>query len=130
MKHILLILSISFFFIACSDKEKHQEDLAAKAAKEYYDALIAGNYEQYISGIVDIDSIPPSYREQLLVNAKQMMSVQQTEHQGIKEVKTVTSKSDSLLKRTDVFLILCYGDSTKEEIVVPMVERNGVWKMK
>jgi hypothetical protein len=27
-------------------------------------------------------------------------------------------------------LMLCYGDSTSEEVVVPMVERNGRWMMK
>lgn len=129
MKRIFLVLFI-FGLVACSDKEKQQEDLAAKAAKEYYDALTSGQYDKYLSGIVDIDSLPPSYREQLLVNAKQMIAQQQSEHGGIKEVKTIVSKCDSVQKRTDVFLMLCYGDSTKEEIVVPMVECNGEWKMK
>jgi hypothetical protein len=26
--------------------------------------------------------------------------------------------------------VLCFGDSTNEEIAVPMVERNGAWRMK
>jgi hypothetical protein len=26
--------------------------------------------------------------------------------------------------------MLCYGDSTTEEVVVPMVERDGRWMMK
>jgi hypothetical protein len=27
-------------------------------------------------------------------------------------------------------LMLCYGDSTTEEVVVPMIERDGRWMMK
>jgi hypothetical protein len=34
------------------------------------------------------------------------------------------------LQYTNVFLVLCFGDSVNEEIVVPMVERNGNWRMK
>ena len=33
-------------------------------------------------------------------------------------------------KVTNVFLVLCFGDSVNEEIVVPMVERQGRWRMK
>jgi hypothetical protein len=29
-----------------------------------------------------------------------------------------------------VFLLLSYGDSTREEIVVPMVTQRGAWMMK
>ena len=83
-----------------------------------------------MQGISDIDSLPPVYRDQLLVNVKQFMARQKAEHGGISEVRAVTFKSDSLQHRTDVFLMLCYGDSTKEEIVVPMVERGGAWRMK
>ena len=36
----------------------------------------------------------------------------------------------STLHYTSVLLMLCYGDSTTEEVVVPMVERDGRWMMK
>jgi hypothetical protein len=45
-------------------------------------------------------------------------------------VRTVRASTDSVQKFTNVFLMLCFGDSTNEEIVVPMVERNGSWRMK
>ena len=76
------------------------------------------------------DSLPPHYREQLLVNAKQYILELKKLHQGINEVKIVTAKTDSVTKVTNVFLTLCFGDSVNEEIVVPMIEKNGVWKMK
>ena len=37
---------------------------------------------------------------------------------------------DSTLQVMQVFLILNYNDSVREQIVVPMVESDGEWKMK
>ena len=38
--------------------------------------------------------------------------------------------TDSTQQYTSVLLMLCYGDSTSEEVIVPMVEHNGRWMMK
>ena len=45
-------------------------------------------------------------------------------------MRVVSAKTDTLQKYTNVFMMLCFGDSTNEEIVVPMVERDGRWMMK
>lgn len=116
------------FAMGCSDKD--EKDYAAEAAKTYYDSLMAGGYGYYVDGFVDADSIPPSYREQLLVNAKQYAYQIKKVHHGVNDVRIVTSKVDSLTKKTDVFLMLCFGDSVNEEIVVPMVEKDDTWYMK
>ena len=113
---------MSLFASCGGDNGPSREDYAAKAAKEYYDSLLAGGYAFFSAGFVGTDSLPPHYREQLLEQKKQ--------HQGINGVNIVTAKTDSVTKVTNVFLTLCFGDSVNEEIVVPMVEDNGVWKMK
>ena len=107
-----------------------QEERAALAARGYYQHLLQGQYEEFLQGRVGADSLPEDYREQLLVGYKQFMAGQQREHRGIREVQVGNARTDSVLHYTSVFLILCYGDSTQEEIVVPMVEHNGRWKMK
>jgi hypothetical protein len=58
------------------------------------------------------------------------MRQQEIIHRGISEVRVVIAKTDTLQKYTNVFMMLCFGDSTNEEIVVPMVERDGRWMMK
>jgi hypothetical protein len=58
------------------------------------------------------------------------MALQQKNHRGIREVRISNAKTDSLEKYTSVFLVLCFGDSTNEEVVVPMVEQQGRWRMK
>ena len=121
---------MSLFASCGGDNGPSREDYAAKAAKEYYDSLLAGGYAFFSAGFVGTDSLPPHYREQLVVNAKQYLLTQKKAHQGVKEVRILNAKTDSMTNITNVFLMLCFGDSVNEEIVVPMVEVNGVWKMK
>jgi hypothetical protein len=41
-----------------------------------------------------------------------------------------TAASQSRTPIVYAFLLLCYGDSTQEEIAVPMVEQGGLWLMR
>ena len=106
------------------------EELASLAAKGYYDHLINGEYDHFLEGKIDADSIPKDYREQLLTACKQFVVLQDREHHGIREVRISNAKTDTVDMVTNVFLVLCFGDSTNEEIVVPMIQRNGSWRMK
>ena len=74
--------------------------------------------------------MPESYREQLIIGYKQFMAQQEKMHHGIHEIRIVGVKADTLLQCVNVFLVLCFGDSTNEQVSVPMVEYNGAWRMK
>ena len=106
------------------------EELAGLAAQGYYRHLVAGEYERFLEGRVGADSLPDDYREQLLAGYRQFIAQQQKAHQGIREVRVSTASTDSLAGSVNVMLILSFGDSIDEEIVVPMVEHNGSWRMK
>lgn len=111
-------------------KEASREDKAKEAAQEYYQALLDGDYEAFLNGRAHMDSIPDSFREQLLVAFKQFMHQQQEAHQGVVSFVPTRVEDDSLLQVTQVFMMVNYADSTREEIVVPMVEYQGKWMMK
>ena len=114
---------------ACGNATK--EELAGLAAKGYYDHLIHGEYEQFYEGMDQRAlSEEPAYRSQMLDNLRQFMARQEQEHRGVLEVRVSNATTDTVQQFTNVFLVLCFGDSTNEEIVVPMVERNGTWRMK
>ena len=66
----------------------------------------------------------------MLAGAKQFMARQREEHGGIARVSVVKYVADSVARQTNVFLLLCFGDSTREEVVVPMVEGPSGWRMK
>ena len=120
---------------ACGSATK--EELASLAAKGYYDHLIHGEYEQFYEGM-DQRTLPDgtalsdeaAYRSQMLDNLRQFMARQTQEHRGVLEVRVSNATTDTVQQLTNVFLVLCFADSTNEEIVVPMVERDGAWRMK
>ena len=114
---------------ACGSATK--EELASLAAKGYYEHLIHGEYEQFYEGMDQREfTSEAEYRSQMLDNLRQFMARQEKEHHGILEVRVSNAATDTVQQFTNVFLVLCFGDSTNEEIVVPMVERNGSWRMK
>lgn len=131
MRGFLLVrclMIVALCLTACS--EPSPEELASLAAEGFYRHLVAGEYEKFLEGKAGSDSLPADYREQLLVGYKQFMAQQQATHQGIRGIQTTNARPDSTLQLMQVFLLVEYGDSTQEEIVVPMVEHDGRWRMK
>ena len=127
MNKVALFLLLSLL-ASCSSPSR--EELASLAAKGYYQHLIDGDYEHFLEGRVMGDSLPDDYRSQLIDGYKQFMAQQQSARGGIKEVRVSRAYTDSLAQYTNVLLMLCYGDSTTEGVVVPMVEHQGRWMMK
>ena len=107
------------------------EEQASLAAKGYYEHLIHGEYEQFLKGKAGLHKhSEEDFWNQLRDNCHQFVHQQEQAHRGIHEVRVVNAKTDTLQKYTNVFMMLCFGDSTNEEIVVPMVERDGRWYMR
>ena len=129
---VIVLLAV---LAACGSATK--EELASLAAKGYYDHLIHGEYEQFYEGMDQRTlsdgtalSDEAAYRSQILDNLRQFMARQAQEHRGVLEVRVSNATTDTVQQLTNVFLVLCFADSTNEEIVVPMVERQGTWRMK
>jgi hypothetical protein len=125
----LVYLILIVIVVACSTGVSREEQ-AALAAKGYYTHLVQGEYEQFVEGRFMADSLPADYRSQLIEGYKQFVVQQLEARKGIQEVSVSRAYTDSLAGYTNVLLMLCYGDSTTEEVVVPMVERDGRWMMK
>ena len=125
----LVYLILIVIVVACSTGVSREEQ-AALAAKGYYAHLVQGEYEQFLEGRFMADSLPADYRSQLIEGYKQFVAQQLEARKGIQEVSVSRAYTDSLAGYTNVLLMLCYGDSTTEEVVVPMVERDGRWMMK
>ncbi len=139
MRKLLFIICLGIVPLLFSCHKDEKPDIAAATtAKEYYDLLLSGNSEQFVRGMYLPDTIPVSYREQLVANAKMFMERMKNEHNGIYEVRVVNcinedikdNKGETIGRTATAFLVMCFGDSLNEEIAVPMVERNGHWYMK
>ena len=95
------LLYIAFIALAIAcTKEIDQGEVAARVAKHYYDTLVAGHYDAFLEGTYQQDSIPKRHR------------------------------ADTAKHTADVFLLLTFGDSTSEQIVVPMIQHKGTWLMR
>lgn len=129
MRKLACIIISLLTFIACSEKASPEEE-AVKAAKKYYEYIIKGHYDKYIDGFSRYDSIPDDYREQLITGVKQFAITQKEKNGGMREVRAVRGERDSLNGYTNAYLVVCFGDSINEEIVVPMIEQNGIWRIK
>lgn len=125
-----LVFLLLLGMVACKKEAPDPGQIAATAAKKYYDLLLEGKYEEFVDGTNMPHKIPDNYRSQLLLNAQMFVEQQNEEHRGIKSVEILNAKADTAHHVADVFLSVAYGDSTKEQIVVPMVEVAGTWKMR
>ena len=74
--------------------------------------------------------IPDSYREQLEMNARMFVNELNEDRKGLREVRVINCVTDSVQPAANAYLMLCFGDSTFEQVVVPMVRRDGQWNMK
>lgn len=130
MKHLFYILIASFVFAACIGATA--EEKAAKTAKEYYDRLADGYPEGFLEGKLGIVNQPGDYGEQLLATYQKYLDDVQKKHGGIQKVlvSPQVGRIDTTLHVTYAFLILCFKDSTQEEITVPMVQVGDEWRMK
>ena len=128
MKSLLWVVLALLVVSSCSDPTP--EDLASLAAKGYYDHLIHGEYDEFLEGKAGVEGLSDNYRNQLLTTYRQFMAQQNQAHHGIREVRISRATTDTIQHLTNVFLVLCYGDSVNEEIVVPMVEQGRGWRMR
>ena len=128
MKHLLFIVLVFLALCACSSPTP--EEMASLAAKGYNEHLLKGEYDKFLEGKAGSDSLPEAYRRQLLAGYKQFLSQQNSLHNGINEIRVINARRDTILNYTNVFLMLCFGDSTNEQVSVPMIEHNGSWRMK
>ncbi len=117
-------------FAACSSGETKPDFAAAEAAKAYYDSLAKGGYDYFTRRTYRSEHIPDTYAEQLVANTKMYWRNLCSEHGGIAEIRISDCRLDSTGVNADAFLLLCFADSTKEEIVVHMENHDDVWWMK
>ena len=116
---------------ACAGKEDFpQEDVAANTAKIYYQYLIEGKYSDFVAGMDKHVEWSQNDERQLVENAKQYVEHQKKQHQGLKSVSIVSSKTDTAQHMAMVFLMMEFADNTKEQVLVPLVERDKIWLMR
>lgn len=128
---VSLSLAVIGALVSCKEKKGPQEgEIAARTAKIYYDHLLKGQYEQFLEGKNLPNKVPENYRKQMIEVYKVFVSRQDSLHQGVDSVTINDAKYSAKHQTANVFLTLHFGDATHEEVLVPMVRKQGTWYMR
>ena len=124
-----LIFSFSHFLLLSCSPEKGDHEAVRQAAEQYYGYLIDGDVDRYMCGLADYDSLPESYRNELRDMFLQYLDREQTMRRGILSAEAVRDTLvDSL--HAHVFLDIQFGDSTREQVSLPLVRTAKGWRMR
>ncbi len=126
----ILLAVCLLLFSACRKKEADRESLVGQVALEYYGYLLRGDCASYVDAVWREKPLRPSERAELIDNVKMFAAGQEKERCGIKsaDVDRVEISADGL--SADVFLLLLYGDSTREQVLLPMTSHGGIWYLR
>ena len=121
----LCVLMFQILFVGC---RRHDAN-ASKAAERYYGYLAKGNVDAYMRGMADYDSLPEEYREQLHKLFQQYVDHEKEARKGILSAQALR---DTLISddQAHVFLLVTYGDSTQEQVSLPLVLTDKGWRMR
>ena len=120
---LLLFAICPWLMAGCS--RLSSDEAAQQAAVDYYTMLIQGRYEEFVGGYAAADSLPADYRSQLVDAVAQTMAAD--------PMQSLCGVTATDLSRTDstacVLLQLQFADSTKEQILLPLVLMEEGWRM-
>ena len=122
----LCVCAGASLWVACSRKDDGEQ--ARRAAMSYYECLIDGRYEEYVNGIAYSDSMTDVYRSQMVDLVAQFAAREKKAHGGVIAAQALRDTVSGDV--ASVFLEVLFGDSTREEVVVPMIHHGGRWLMR
>lgn len=125
----LLYFGFAIALISCLTAACKRELSAREAAEKYYGCLIRGDVEGYMQGMADYDSLTTEYREQLRDMFLQYLDYEERMRSGFISVEATR---DTLIdeRSSYVFVMVTYGDSTQEQLSLPLVLTDKGWRMK
>lgn len=113
--------------LLCMSCRKDGKSEISRAAETYYGYLIEGKYADYVGAIAYSDSMTDEYRSQMVDLVAQYAAREREARGGLVAAKALDDTVSGDVG--SVFIEVLFGDSTREEVSLPMVRCGEVWKM-
>lgn len=129
MKKVAYIIFVLTFLLSCFEVGNNLADFSstgARHAAEYFYSLLAnGQGRDYIDNMQETSSMDSCKYEQFVDLMNQFLHEEKELRGGILHAK---ANRDSIVDSVSmVFLDVQFGDSTREEIMLPIVYTRGRW---
>ena len=124
---ILACMAMALCMACHNGRLSREERRVRKAAERCYANLADGRAEKFVKRIAYVDSMSDDYRQEMIDLISEHAYKLKQQHGDITSVKAVGQVVED--EQAQVFLQLCFSDSTCEEVGVPMVKVKGKWYM-
>ena len=129
MKKAAYIIFLLPFLLSCSETGNNLADFSsagARSAAEYFYSLLAnGQGKDYVDNMQETSSMDSCKYVQFVDLMNQFLHEERELRGGILHAK---ANRDTIVDTVSmVFLDVQFGDSTREEIMLPVVDTRGRW---
>lgn len=133
--HILFSGLALWALVACGklQAEENAETprlIDAAMVAEMYGHYIAGEYSEYVGQMASLDHATQEYRQQMADLFKQRHRAQVEENGGPVACRLVQVKPNAANTYAEVYVEVVFKDRSFEEIVLPMVRVDNVWRLR
>lgn len=91
---------------------------------------INGQYKDYIKAMQSCDGTPPAYKQQMETLLRHHHHTILKDKKGISSVRVARKELYDSLRMANVFLEVTYNDSSREEILFPLVLIGDIWRIR
>ncbi len=124
--------AVACFLLLCAwvgcEPAPSESEVLRKAATEYTEYLVRGEYDKYVDGLFNIKQYPEEYRSELIDLYSQHMVNEEHSKGGWESIKVL---HDTIYgSYADVFMEVHYKDGGKEEILIPMIYDGKDWRLR
>ena len=122
-----LFIAAPLLIAGCRKKQDASQQIRT-AAERYYGYLITGDVDAYLRSLHDYDALSDEYRSQLREIFAQCLQQEKEQHGGILSAQAIR---DTLIDsiHAQAFVELVFGDSTREQVLLPLILTQEGWKL-
>lgn len=127
---LCMVAIFAWLSVSCGNNEGNDPLPDEKEVVHLYNLYARGDYAAYVAAMASCDSMPMSYRQQMQFMLKMQAHKMRKEKGGVNAVSVARMEPHNGDSLVNVYLNVAYKDSTEEEILFPVVKKNGVWRIR